>query len=146
MYRTTFLVLFMLFTTCVTGMADVITAWDGSVFEGEVVKTKRGWLMLKVPEGTVGMPDDAVVTIEEREPTADESASLVKFKTEDYNVTLQADSVTPFEEELVVESNAILDENPDLPDEAITVMLSQNHGLPTLIVDMILFKAFSMSQ
>ncbi|MHC4358833.1 MAG: hypothetical protein ACYSTQ_08570 [Planctomycetota bacterium] len=146
MYRTTFLVLFMLFTTCVTGMADVITAWDGSVFEGDVVKTKRGWLMLKVPEGTVGMPDDAVVTIEERELMADESANLVKFKTEDYDVTLQSDSITPFEEEVVVESNAVLDENPDLPDEAITEVLAQNHNLPTVIVDMILFKAFSMSQ
>ncbi len=138
--------MFMLFTSCVTGMADVITAWDGSVFEGEVVKTKKDFLMLKVPEGTVGMPNEAVVSIEERELTADESSRLVKFKTERYDVTLQSDSMTPFEEEVVVESNAVVDENPDMPDEAITGVLSQDFNLPTLIVDMILFKAFSMSQ
>ncbi len=146
MYRTTFLVLFMLFTSCVTGMADVITAWDGSVFEGEVVQTKKDWLMIKVSGGTVGMPDEAVVSIKDRELTADESSRLVKFKTERYDVTLQSDSMTPFEEEVVTESNAVLDEDPDISDKAITKVLAQDFNLPTIIVDMILFKAFSLSQ
>ncbi len=138
--------MFMLFTSCVTGMADVITAWDGSVFEGVVVKTQKDWLMLKVPGGTVGMPDEAVVSIKDRELTADESSRLVKFKTERYDVTLQSDSLTPFEEEVVTESNAVLDENPDISDKAITGVLAQDFNLPTIIVDMILFKAFSLSQ
>lgn len=146
MYRTISLVLFMLFTSCVTGMADVITTWDGSVFEGEVVKTKKDWLMIKVPGGTVGMPDEAVVSIKDRELTADESSRQVKFKTERYDVTLQSDSTTPFEEEVVTESNAVLDENPDISDKAITGILAQDFNLPTIIVDMILFKAFSLSQ
>jgi hypothetical protein len=136
----------MLFTSCVTGMADVITAWDGSVFEGEVVQTKKDWLMLKVSGGTVGMPDEAVVSIKDRELTADESSRQVKFKTERYDVTLQSDSMTPFEEEVVTESNAVLDENPDISDKAITGILAQDFNLPTIIVDMILFKAFSLSQ
>jgi hypothetical protein len=127
-------------------MADVITTWDGSVFEGEVVKTKKDWLMIKVPGGTVGMPDEAVVSIKDRELTADESSRQVKFKTERYDVTLQSDSTTPFEEEVVTESNAVLDENPDISDKAITGVLAQDFNLPTIIVDMILFKAFSLSQ
>ena len=138
--------MFMLLTSCVTGMADVITAWDGSVFEGEVVQTKKDWLMVKVSGGTVGMPDEAVVSIKDRELTADESSRQVKFKTERYDVTLQSDSLMPFEEEVVTESNAVLDEDPDISDKAITKVLAQNFNLPTMIVDMILFKAFSLSQ
>ena len=138
--------MFMLFTSCVTGMADVITAWDGSVFEGEVVQTKKDWLMVKVSGGTVGMPDEAVVSIKDRELTADESSRQVKFKTERYDVTLQSDSMTPFEEEVVTESNAVLDKDPDISDKAITGILAQDFNLPTIIVDMILFKAFSLSQ
>ncbi len=144
--RVTFLVLFMMFAFCGTGIADMITTWDGSVFEGTLVKTKKDWLMLKVPEGTVGMPDEAVVAIEDREPTADESARLIKFKTDRYDVTLQSDSITPFEEEVVAESNITLDENPDMPGATITKILAEEFNLPTVIVDMILFKALSMSQ
>ena len=146
MNRITFLVLFMVFAFCGTGIADVITLWEGSIFEGELVERKKDFVMLKVPEGPVGMPDEAVATIEDRVPTADEKAKSLRFKTERYDVTLQSDSMTPFEEEVIAETRVLLDEDPDMSDETITRITSEKFDLPTVIVNMILFKALSMSQ
>lgn len=146
MDRITFLVLFMVFAFCGTGTAAVITLWEGSIFEGELIEKKKDFVMLKVPEGTVGMPDEAVATIEDRVPTADEKAKSLSFKTERYDVTLQSDSMTPFEEEVIAETRVLLDEDPDMSDETITKITSEKFDLPTVIVNMILFKALSMSQ
>ncbi|MEE9583996.1 MAG: hypothetical protein V3W51_00805 [Candidatus Brocadiales bacterium] len=146
MKKTIFLPFIMIFLSCGTGLADVITLWEGSVFEGELVKTEKDWVMFRIPEGSVGMPDEAVVTIEDREPTADEREKLIRFKTERYDVTIKSDSMTPFEEEVVAETIVLSDKNPDMPNETITKILAEEFNLPTMIVDMILLKALLMSQ
>ena len=146
MKKLTLLVLLMLLAPCGTSHADVIILNDGSVFEGEVVEKDEVGTVFSVAGGTFGVLGSKIVSIEDRKPTADEEPRLVRFKTERYDVTLQSDSMTPFEEEVVTESNAVLDENPDISDKAITGILAQDFNLPTIIVDMILFKAFSLSQ
>ncbi len=146
MKKTIFLPFIMIFLSCGTGLADVITLWDGSVFEGKLVKTEKDWVMFRIPEGSVGMPDEAVVTIEDREPTADEREKLIRFKTERYDVTIKSDSMTPFEEEVVAETVVLSDKDPDMPNDTITRILAEEFNLPTMIVDMILLKALLMSQ
>ena len=142
------LVLFMLFAPCGTGLADVITLRDGSICEGELVKKQEGLRdkVFKVAGGTVslGYPDlsGAIVSIEDREPTADEKARLIRFKTERYDVTLESESFTPFEGD-VIDLYWGDSWGRGLSSEAIEKILAEKFNLPQIIVVLILNKEWS---
>ncbi len=136
MNRITLLVLFMLFAFCGAGLADVITLNDGSVFEGEVVEKDEVGTVFRVAGGTFGLLESKIVSIEDREPTADEKARLIRFKTERYDVTMEALSVTPFEEELIRLYFGCLAQ--DLSDEACRKMLAEKFNLPPIVVQEVL--------
>ncbi len=144
MNRITFLVLFMLFAPCGTSRADIISLSDGSIFEGEPTRKEGKWLMFRVAKGTVGMMGKYVASVEEREPTADERTKLLRFKTGRYDVTLKADFMTPFENEVMDEGFVLADENPDMSDETMTRILGEKFDIPPIIVDMIYDKWFRM--
>ncbi len=136
MNKLTLLVLFMLFAPCSTTLADVVTTFDGSVFEGEVVEKHEAMTTFKVADGTVGIGNTDIVSIEDRKPTADEKARLIRFKTERYDVTFESGSVTPFEEELMNLYYSDLDQ--DLSSETRVKILAEKFNLPPIIVQHII--------
>jgi hypothetical protein len=139
MNRVTLLVLFLLFAPCGTSHADVITLEDGSVFEGKLDEKKEAMTWFKVVDGTVGLGDEKVVSVEDRKPTTDEKARLIRFKTERYDVTEEsADSMTLYEEEVLEESRR----NSDTFDDAHVRIVAEKLDLPPIIVEMIFIKAW----
>ncbi len=148
MKKALFLPFIMIFLFCGTSHADVITLKDGSICEGELVEKEEGIRekVFKVADGTVslGYPDlsGAIVSIEDRKPTADEKARLIRFKTERYDVTLESDSLTPFEEDLI---DLFWGDSwgRDLSGEAVEKILAERFNLPPIIVVLILNKEWS---
>jgi hypothetical protein len=141
MNRVTLLVLFVVSAFCGTSTADVITTWDGSVFEGELGEKKEAMTWFKVVDGTVGIGNRKIVSIEGRKPTADEKARLIRFKTERYDVTNESFSVTPFEEDLMDLYYSGLDQ--DLSSETRIKILAEKFNMPPIIVQEILeFKVY----
>ena len=128
MNKITLLVLFMLFAFCGSGLADVITLSEGSVFEGEPGEKKEAMTWFKVVDGTVGIGNRKIVSIEDRKPTADEKARLIRFKTERYDVTIESFSVTPFEEDLMDLYYSGLDQ--DLSSETRIKVLAEKFNMP----------------
>ena len=128
----------LIFLSCSTGLADVIILKDGSVFEGEVFEKDEGWTVFRVADGTAGLGGERVVSIEDKKPTADEKARLIRFKTGRYDVTEEsADSMTIYEEEVLEESRR----NSDTFDDAHVRMVAEKLDLPPIIVEMIFIKA-----
>ena len=138
MNRIALLVLFLLFAFCSTGLTDVITLYDESVFEGERVKEKSS-RMYKVADGTVLIVNMWIVSIEDREPTADEKARLIRFKTERYDVTCKSNSMTPLEVDVLDSFWDDIDQG--LSDEACVKNAAEKFNLSPIIVDMIIGKA-----
>jgi hypothetical protein len=136
MKRVTLLVLFMVFAFCGTSVADVIILNEGSVFEGEVVEKDEVGTVFGVAGGTFGILESKIVSIEDRKPTADEKARLIRFKTERYDVTMESLSATPFEEELIRLYFGCLGQ--DLSDEACRKTLAEKFNLPPIIVQEII--------
>ncbi len=138
MNRIALLVLFIIFPFSGKGLADVITLYDGSVFEGERVKEKSS-RRYKVADGTVLIVNMWIVSIEDREPTADEKARLIRFKTERYDVTWESNSMTPLEVDVL---NLFWDDiEQGLSDEACVKNAAEKFNLPQIIVEMIVGKA-----
>ncbi|MCP4366119.1 MAG: hypothetical protein GY800_12600 [Planctomycetes bacterium] len=136
-----FLLFPLIFLSCSTSVADVITLNDGSVFEGELGEKKEAMTWFKVVDGTVGIGNTDIVSIEDRKPTADEKARLISFKTERYDVTIESFFVTPFEEELMDLYYSVLDQ--DIPSEARVKVLAEKFNLPPIIVQEIIeFKVY----
>ncbi len=132
MNRATLLVFFMMFAFCSTSLADVITLNEGSVFEGEPVEKDEGWTVFRVAEGTVGMGDENIVSIEDRKPTADEKARLIRFKTERYDATYESDFVTPFEEDVM--RLYVFGCYKKLSEKTCVEILAEKFDLPPIIV------------
>ena len=138
MNKLSLLVLVMVFAFCGTSLADVITTFDGSVFEGERVKEKSS-RRFKVAGGTVLIVDMWIVSIEDREPTADERKRLLRFKTERYDVTWESNSMPPLEVDVL---NSFWDDiDQGLSDEASVKNAAEKFDVPQLIVEMIVGKA-----
>lgn len=141
MNKIALLVLFMLFAFCGSGLADVITLSEGSVFEGEPGEKKEAMTWFKVVDGTVGIGNRKIVSIEDRKPTADEKARLIRFKTERYDITIESFSVTPFEEDLMDLYYSGLDQ--DLSSETRIKVLAEKFNMPPIIVQEIIeFKVY----
>lgn len=138
MNRITLLVLFLLLAPCGTGHADVITTFDGSVFEGQRVKEKSS-RMFKVAGGTVLIVNMWIVSIEDREPTADEKKRLLRFKTERYDVTWESNSMPPLEVDVL--SSFWDDIEQGLSDEACVKNAAEKFNVPQIIVELIVAKA-----
>ncbi len=138
MNKLSLLVLVMVFAFCGTSLADVITTFDGSVFEGERVKEKSS-RRFKVAGGTVLVVDMWIVSIEDRKPTADERGRLLRFKTERYDVTWESNSMPPLEVDVL---NSFWDDiDQGLSDEASVKNAAEKFNVPQLIVEMIVGKA-----
>ncbi len=138
MNKIALLVLFMLFAFCSMTLADVVTTFDGSVFEGERVKSKSSE-RFKVAEGTVLIVDMWIISIEDRKPTADERGRLLRFKTERYDVTWESNSMTPLEVDVLSSFWDGIDQG--LSDEACVKNAAEKFNLPPIIVEMIVGKA-----
>ena len=136
-----FLLFTVMFLSCSTSVADVITLKDGSVFEGELGEKKEAITWFKVVDGTVGIGNRKIVSIEDRKPTADEKARLIRFKTERYDITIESFFVTPFEEELMDLYYSGLDQ--DLSSETRIKILAEKFNMPPIIVQEIIeFKVY----
>jgi hypothetical protein len=131
----------MVFAFCGISHADVITLSEGSVFEGELGEKKEAMTWFKVVDGTVGIGNTDIVSIEDRKPTADEKARLIRFKTERYDITIESFFVTPFEEDLMDLYYSGLDQ--DLSSETRIKILAEKFNLPPIIVQEIIeFKVY----
>ncbi len=146
MNKIALLVLFMLFAFCGTSTADVITTWDGSVFEGERSGNKEHPTVFIVAEGIISLPDEAIVSIEDREPTEEERARLLRFSTERYDVDVESTVmdgwITPFEERVVDAFDALADKNPDMSNREIIRRVAKEFNLPPIIVYIIGAKVY----
>jgi hypothetical protein len=131
----------MLFAFCGSGLADVITLSEGSVFEGEPGEKKEAVTWFKVVDGTVGIGNRKIVSVEDRKPTAEEKARLIRFKTERYDITIGSSFVTPFEEDLMDLYYSGLDQ--DLSSEIRIKVLAEKFNMPPIIVQEIIeFKVY----
>ncbi len=146
MNKMALLVLFMLFAFCRTShaheidlnvtMLDVITLNDGSVFEGRQVRKDEVETMFRVADGIVGIKSTDIVSVELRNPTADEKARLIRFKTERYDATYESDFVTPFELDVV--RLYVFGCEGKLPEKTCVKILAEKLDLPPIIVQWIL--------
>ncbi len=136
MKKALFLPFIMIFLFCGTSLADVITLNDGYVFEGEVVEKDEGWTMFRVADGTVDIENTDIVSVEDRKPTADEKARLIRFKTERYDATYESDFVTPFEEDVM--RLYVFGCYKKLSEKTCVKILAEKLDLPPIIVRWIL--------
>ncbi len=146
MNRATLLVFFMVFAFCGTSLADVITTFDGSVFEGELTRKDKeeDTMVFATTDGKVAMWYSDVVAIEDRVLTVDEGARLLNFKTEDYDVTLGYAYTTPLEERVTEEVDVLAEQDPDMSYKTRLRLVGEQFNLPPIIVSTILYKVIYM--
>ena len=144
MKRVSFLVLFILFASCGTSRADVITTWDESIFEGSFVNETEDGKVFSVDSGTVFIYFQDLLGIENRTPTADERAKLISFKTGRYDVTNESETFTPFEDDVIGELYVSSEGNPDISDHSLARLVGQKYNLPPIIVELLMEKDFWM--
>lgn len=140
MGRAVFLVFVLIFMSCCTSLADVITLRDGSIFEGNVIKETEEGKTFGVGYGTVFIYFAHLISIENRTLRDDEMAKLISFKTDRYDVTNEAESFTPFEEGVADEYYALREKNPDMPSDSLERLVAERFNLPPIIVNIILDK------
>jgi hypothetical protein len=142
MKRIVFLSFIVVLLSCQITLADVVTLWDGSVFEGSFVGETDDGKTFSVDGGTVFMYFVDLVAVEKRPPTEAERAKLVRFKTERYDLTNESDDFLPFEEEVITGLYATSAENQDMSDHDLARLVGGKFNVPPIIVELIMEKEF----
>ena len=146
MKKALYLPFIMIFLFCGTSLADVITTFDGSVFEGELTRKDKedDTMVFATTDGKVAMWYGDVVAIEDRVLTIDERAKLLKFKTEDYDVTLGYAYTTPLEERVTEEVDVLAEQDRDMSYKTRVRLVGEQFNLPPIIVSTIFYKVTYM--
>ncbi len=121
---------------------DVVTLWDGSVFEGSFIEETEDGKAFSVDGGTVFMYFVDLVAVEKRPPTDVERAKLIRFKTERYDLTNESEVFSPFEEEVITELYATAEANPDISDHDLARLVGGKSNIPPIIAELIMEKEF----
>lgn len=140
MKRAFFLTFVMIFLSCEITLADVVTLWDGSVFEGIYIKDTDDGKVFSVDEGTVFFYFPDLLGVENRTPTENERARFISFRTGRYDVTDASEDLSSFEGQVVDEFYALAEQNPDMSDHPLDRLVGEKFNIPPIIVEMIVEK------